>query len=67
MNEKFEFRPYEFGNYPLRADGKPKNGCFRLMLPSDADWTEKQKKEAGEKGAEKEATAAKSPGKKGKK
>lgn len=41
-NEKLEFKPSEFGNYPMRNDGKPKSGTFRLMLPSEADWSEKK-------------------------
>ena len=55
-NEKFEYRPFEFGNYPLRADGKPISGVWRLMLPSEADWSnkvtvidkDKEKKETNE-------------------
>ena len=23
----------------MRSDGRPKAGCYRLMLPCDADWT----------------------------
>jgi len=38
-NAKLEYRPYEFGNYPLNEGGKPQAGQWRLMLPSDADWT----------------------------
>jgi len=42
QNEKFEYKPSEFGNYPMRNDGKPRSGAFRLMLPADADWTGKR-------------------------
>ena len=38
-NEKGEYKVYEFGNLPLLSDGKPKAGVFRMMLPSEADWT----------------------------
>ena len=45
MNEKKEYKVYEFGNYPLIEvepnNYKPKNGIFRMMLPADADWTGK--------------------------
>lgn len=39
LTEKGEYRVYEFGNLPLLSDGKPKAGVFRMMLPSEADWT----------------------------
>lgn len=38
-NEKGEYKVYEFGNLPLLNDGKPKAGVFRMMLPSEPDWT----------------------------
>lgn len=41
-NAKFEFKPSEFGNYPMRNDGKPRSGVFRLMLPAEADWEDKK-------------------------
>lgn len=40
-NEKFEYKPFHVGNYPLRKDGKPLAGVWRLILPSEADWTDK--------------------------
>ena len=45
-NEKDEYKPFEFGNYPL-INGKPPSGAFRLLLPAEADWSEK-KADAGE-------------------
>jgi len=47
-NDKGEFKPFEFGNYPLLSNGKPKNGVFRLKLPSEADWTPRPKKKVEE-------------------
>ncbi len=38
LTEKCEYKVFEFGNYPLRNDGKPLTGQFRMMLPCDADW-----------------------------
>ena len=41
-NEKFEYKVFEFGNYPMKFEDnvpKPKGGQFRLMLPAEADWT----------------------------
>ena len=32
------YKVYEFGNYPLLRDGKPRGGQFRLRLPAEADW-----------------------------
>ena len=44
-NQKLEYRPYEFGNFPLRQDvhgnHKPKSNCYRLMLPENADWSDR--------------------------
>ena len=40
-NEKLEYKPFEFGNYPL-INGKPPSGAYRLLLPSEADWSEKK-------------------------
>ena len=44
-NEKLEYKVYEYGNYPMIEiepnTYRPKNGVFRMMLPSDADWTGK--------------------------
>jgi hypothetical protein len=48
-NAKLEYRPFEFGNLPLKEGGKPQAGQWRLMLPSEADWTVKVKEVAGEK------------------
>ena len=62
-NAKLEYRPYEFGNYPLREGGKPQAGQWRLMLPSDADWTVKNKEVAAEN-KEKEQKIEVSPRKK---
>jgi hypothetical protein len=39
MTNRFEYKVFEYGNYPLRNDGKPQTGQFRMMLPCDADWT----------------------------
>lgn len=44
-NERMEYKPYEWGNKPYRADGKPKGGVWRLMLPPDVDWTHAPHKE----------------------
>ena len=38
-NEKDEYKVCEFGNFPILKTGKPRAGVFRLMLPSEADWT----------------------------
>ena len=37
-NKKGEYKVFEFGNYPLTNESKPKNGIWRMMLPCDADW-----------------------------
>jgi hypothetical protein len=42
MTYKKEYKVYDFGNYPLLGDGKPRAGQFRLMLPCDADWGGKE-------------------------
>ena len=63
-NAKFEYRPYEFGNYPLRDDGRPRGGTWRLSLPADADWSRRgENKEADASGKE-SGLEKKSPGKK---
>jgi len=43
-NKKFEYKPFEFGNFPLLETGKPRAGTFRLMLPAEADWKPSKKK-----------------------
>ena len=44
-NKKDEYRPYEFGNYPLKTNQKgdfiPRAGVYRMLLPECADWTDK--------------------------
>lgn len=37
-NVQGAYKVYEFGNYPLLRDGKPRGGQFRLRLPAEADW-----------------------------
>ena len=48
-NKKAEYRPYEFGNFPMKIDGKgelkPKSGVYKMMLPECADWTDKAEQE----------------------
>ena len=38
MSESKKYKVHEYGNYPLKPDLRPKHGCFRFMLPCDADW-----------------------------
>ena len=33
---------FEFGNFPYTNDFRPRNGVFRMMLPCDAEWAEKE-------------------------
>jgi hypothetical protein len=54
-NEKFQYKPFEYGNYPLQKDGKPRGGYWKLSLPADADWTPRPKKLTEEEKKEKEA------------
>ena len=51
-NEKLEYKPFEFANFPLLQNGKPKGGTFRLRLPSEADWKPAKKKLTEEEKAE---------------
>lgn len=44
-----EYKPFEYGNLPLRADGRARSGVFRLMLPPDADWSFPDKKAKAKK------------------
>ena len=61
-NDKLEYKVYEFGNFPMRQNKKdewvPKSGVYKLMLPSEADWTrketEEERKERLEEKAERE-------------
>ena len=46
LTKKQEYRVFEFGNYPevtVKTENaylkKPRGGCFRLLLPADADWS----------------------------
>jgi hypothetical protein len=39
---KVGYRVYEYGNFPLRSDGKPKGGIYRMVLPADADWSKRE-------------------------
>lgn len=48
MNDNHEYKVYQFGNYPVMKNAKPKNTTWRLKLPADADWT------GGRQGTEKE-------------
>ena len=41
INNKLQYKVYQFGNYPLLKDGSPKSGVWRIKLPADADWTGK--------------------------
>ena len=49
QNDKLEYKVFEFGNFPMRLNKKddwvPKAGCYRLMLPAEADWTRKETEE----------------------
>ena len=38
-NDIFEHKVYQYGNYPINQDAKPKNGMWRLKLRPEADWT----------------------------
>jgi hypothetical protein len=39
-NAKHEYKPFHVGNLPLNTDGKPVAGVFRMIWPSEADWTD---------------------------
>lgn len=52
-NDKQEYKIFEYGNFPYiemkiakdeDAQKRPKNGIFRLKLPCDADWTNREDK-----------------------
>lgn len=39
MNDNFEYKVYQYGNYPVMTNAKPKNTTWRIKLPAEADWT----------------------------
>ena len=51
MNDNKEFKVYQYGNFPVMTNAKPKNTAWRLKLPPEADWT------GGRAGTEKELKA----------
>ena len=38
MSPDCRYKVSEYGNYPLTKELKPRWGCYRMMLPCDADW-----------------------------
>ena len=50
-NDRQEYKVYEYGNFPIKKinvpgqgiKAMPRAGMYRLMLPADADWTERKK------------------------
>ena len=42
QTDEKNYKVFEFANYPVTSDFKPRNGVYRMSLPCDADWSGKE-------------------------
>ena len=53
-NEGLAYKPFEWGNFPMTKNGKPRGNTFKMRLPCDADWAGVESRVVKDDGEDKE-------------